>query len=298
MSDSRTPAPAAAPSVTEDVVLTVIERMAGEHAISAIPLPGGMIADVRKVTLADGRVLVSKYRVGDDAHLDIEGRMIEHLGGSGIDCIPHVLFAAPELLLQEFMPGSHTTRLADASLGRLLARLHDVQGPAHGFDGPTLNGEFLLPNGWWTSWIDHFRQQRLIFAADAAVANGSLAATSRARIDVLSTRLDDLITEPPFASLMHGDVWASNVLAAGSDVIALLDPSTEYGNPELELSYAIGSGLGPEFVKAYTATRPIDEEFFTLRRWVYATYPAIMHVYYFGSRYEGRLDEALTRSGV
>jgi len=44
----------------EAEALRAIERISGLRAISATPLPGGMIADVRHVTLADGRVVVSK----------------------------------------------------------------------------------------------------------------------------------------------------------------------------------------------------------------------------------------------
>ena len=89
------------------------------------------------------------------------------------------------------------------------------------------------------------------------------------------------------------------MLASGERVTALIDPSTLYGHPELELAYAIGMGsLGNGFVRAYSRHHPIDEGFWSRRRQVHLTYHAIMYVYYFGARYEGLLDDCLTASGV
>jgi fructosamine-3-kinase len=57
-------------------------------------------------------------------------------------------------------------------------------------------------------------------------------------------------------------------------------------------------GFGREFIRSYTRSRPLDEGFWETRMYVYAVYSALMHVYYFGKRYEPLLDRMLTRSGV
>lgn len=280
-------------------ILAAIERATGEAAISAWPLPGGMISDVRKVTFANGRVAVSKYLEGADAHFDIEARMIECLHSAAAVPVPEVLFASKELLLQEYMPGSHMTPSAEAGIGEKLAALHAVRGEAHGFDGPTLNGSFVLPNGWWSEWIPFFRDCRLGHSADASVANGTLPDAYRARIETLRERLDDLLVEPEYPALLHGDIWSSNVLAVGGRVTALIDPSTHYGHPEMDVANAIMlGGFGEAFIRTYTRRRPLDEGFWTTRLYLYATYSAIMHVYYFGERYVPLLDRMLTKSGV
>ena len=284
---------------TERDIVAAIRRLAGETAISALPLPGGMISDVRKVTFADGRVAVSKYEEGPDAHYDIEARMIERLYGAGVVPIPKVLFASRELLIQEFMPGAHMTCAAGAHLGETLARLHAVRGDAHGFDGPTLNGSLVLPNGWWNEWIPYFRDTRLGYSADASAANGTLNDDLRSRIEALRDRLHDLLIEPEYPALVHGDIWQSNVLAIGNRVTGLIDPSTHYGHSEMDVANAVLlGGFGKEFIRAYAQRRPLDEKFWTTRIHVYGVYSAIMHVYYFGERYERLLDRFLTKTGV
>jgi fructosamine-3-kinase len=295
---SATHAKVASP-YTENEILAAIERATGATPIAATPLEGGMIGDVRRVTMADGSQVVSKYMEGPEARFDIEARMIEYLYRAGVAPIPRVLFASPELLLQEYMPGDHMTVAAEADTGALLARLHDVRGDAHGFDGETLNGSFPLPNGWWSDWVPCFRETRLAHCANAAVANGTLSVAYRARIATLEERLDTLLAEPRWPALMHGDIWGSNVLASGAQVTALIDPSTHYGHPELEIAYAVEiGGFGESFVRAYTRQHPLDDGFWSCRRYVYATYSAIMHVYYFGAGFEPLLDRMLTGAGV
>ena len=258
-----------------------------------------MIGQVWKVALADGTLLVAKDAAGENAHLDLEGEMIRCLHGAAVAPIPAVIHSSARLLLQEFVPGEHLTPLAHADAGEVVARLHAVRGPAFGFAGPTLNGSFVLPNGWHGRWIPFFRDYRIGHSADAAVAIGKLSPVFRERIERFRERLDDILVEPEYPALLHGDLWSANILALDTRVTALIDPSTLFGHPELELAYAIGMGsLGDDFVRAYTRHHPIDEGFWSLRRHVYLTYPAIMHVYYFGERYEALLDECLTASGV
>jgi fructosamine-3-kinase len=280
-------------------ILAAIECATGESAISALPLHGGMISDVRKVTFADGRVAVSKYWEGPDAHFDIEARMIECLRRPDVVPVPRVYFASKELLIQEFMPGSHLTAEAEAHAGETLARLHRIRGDAFGFEGATLNGWFEMPNGWWERWIPCFRDTRLGHCADAAVANGTLPAGLRARIEVLRERLGDLLVEPEYPTLIHGDVWSANVLATEGRVTALIDPSTHFGHPELDIANAVLiGGFGDRFTRAYLRHHPLDDGFWNSRMYVYATYSAIMHVFYFGQRYEPLLDRMLAKLGV
>ncbi len=275
-----------------------IEGILGAPVRSISPLAGGMIGRVVQVSLADGTSIVAKEAGTTGASLEIEASMNRHLRETGVVPVPSVLHASTDLVLLEFMPGDHLTAEAHADLGRLIARLHDVTAPAFGFGSETLNGAFPLPNDWHDAWIPFFRDNRLIHSADAAVANGTLTPEFRDRIDRLCEGLDAILVEPERPSLLHGDLWSANVLATGPNVTALIDPSVVYGHPELELAYAIGmGGVGDGFIKSYSARRPIDGDFWARRIHAYQIYPAIMHVYYFGARYEPLLDRCLTGAG-
>ena len=154
------------PPVESTPLAQTIAEVVGQPVRSVAPLAGGMIGRDWKVALADGTWLVAKDAAGDDASLDLEGRMIRYLHDAAVAPIPRVIHASPHLLLQEFMPGEYLTSLAHADLGEIMARLHAVRGPAFGLAGPTLNGSFRLPNGWHDRWVPFFRDQRLGHGAE------------------------------------------------------------------------------------------------------------------------------------
>ena len=57
------------------------------------------------------------------------------------------------------------------------------------------------------------------------------------RFEALCLRLDTLIEPPPAPALVHGDIWASNLLAQNGRITGVLDPAIYYGHPEVELAY-------------------------------------------------------------
>ena len=280
----------------EDDLPTLIAKAVGTRPHTLTPLAGGMIGTVVRATFADGETLVVKHNPGEGARLDIEAEMLRALRLPDVIRVPDVLFASPTLLVQEFLPGDHLGPDAHADAGRQLALLHGVTSDRAGLGGTTLNGDLEIPSPWTDSWIAFFREHRLRFTAEKATPR--LPAGFCDRIERLIARLDDLLIEPDACSLLHGDVWSANVLASGDHVTGFIDPSTCYGDPELDLAYATRFGnLGEAFLNAYTAIRPLAPGFIE-RAAVYAVYPALMHVYYFGDRYVPTLDRLLAESGV
>lgn len=275
-----------------------VARALNRDVVESRPLAGGMIGDVRRVALDDGMIAVAKFSEAPESRFDLEAGMLRHLGNAAVVPVPRVYAADPHVLVMEFMAGHHMGPSAEPEAGTLLAALHDVTGDRIGFVTESLNGSLVLPNPPGERWIPFFRDHRLRFVADAATANGSLPAVLRQRVETLASRLDDVLEEPAQPSLLHGDVWASNILAEGDRITAFLDPSICYGHPELELAHAAAFGaFGPSLFDAYEIHRPIAREFWTLRRHVYALYPALMHVYFFGDRFLPLLDSTLGMTG-
>ena len=298
----------------------------GRRVTGLTTLTGGMIAHVVAATLADGATVVAKVdRAWERAALqhravtpqqgsrseaengatvralgvsrfDIEATMLRHLRERSALPVPAVLHADSTLLVLEHVAGSPVTDEAEPHLAELLAALHGVTADAFGFGAETLSGTLPLPSPWTASWVAFFRDYRLRYAARAALDNGTLPKTFVSRIDRLADRLDGLLVEPARPALIHGDVWRNNVLAVGPRVTGLIDPSVCYADPEQELAYmALFDGFSPRFFETYTTFRPIDRDFWRVRRHVYQIYPLLLHVYFFGADYLPRLDAALRR---
>jgi fructosamine-3-kinase len=263
------------------------------------PLGGGCIGQVYRITLADGRTVVAKFDDRSEPNLKIEGIMLRFLAEQSSFPVPAVLHSSPELLVMAYVPGeSRFNAAAQAHAAELLAALHDVTAPKFGFPHDTLLGNLPLPNPWSDRWIPFFRDQRLRYAAQESVNIGRLPADFLPRIDRLAVRLDEWLVEPARPSLIHGDIWSANVLAAGDRITAFIDPAIYYGAPEMELAYiALFSTFQTPFFNRYAEIRQLDTEFFTVRRHIYALFPLLVHVWHFGGSYVRSVDEVLRQFG-
>ena len=282
-----------------DFLAEVITRELGTRMVSAHPLSGGCIGEVSCIDLADKRRIVAKVDRGVSPKLDIEGYMLRYLREHSALPVPDVLWSAPKALLMSFEPGeSHFSARGQAHAAELLAALHGVTAPTFGLERDTLIGGLHQPNSQRTSWVDFFREHRLLHMASQAHREGRLPADLLKRLVRFADDLEKFIAEPPYPSLLHGDVWTTNVLAENHRITAFLDPALYYGHPEIELAFTTLFGtFGPAFFEAYHSLRPIAPGFFEVRRDLYNLYPLLVHVRLFGSSYLGGVDSALARHG-
>jgi fructosamine-3-kinase len=212
--------------------------------------------------------------------------------------VPKVYHSSEALLLMEFMPGGGNVSAAQEHAAELLAALHDITADAYGHERDTLIGSLSQPNPWTSSWVDFFRDQRLLYLARIASEAGRLPATLRARVEGLAGRLGEILEEPERPALIHGDVWSGNVLAEGNMITAFLDPAIYHADLEIELSYiSLFGTFGEPFFRRYAELRPIRPGFFEERRHLYSLYPLLVHVYFFGGHYVDSVEGTLARLG-
>jgi fructosamine-3-kinase len=281
-------------------------RQAVETAVSPpspvsdiLPLSGGCIGQVYRVRLEDGRRLVAK---ADDSHnprLDIEGDMLRYLAQRSQLPVPTVWYSSPQLLLMDFLAGdSHFPPGAQQHAAELLAALHSVTAAQYGLEQDTLIGGLHQPNPATDSWLDFFRRHRLLYMGRVAVESGRLPADVWHRVQRFADTIDRWLLEPERPSLLHGDVWTTNVLAQGSQITGFLDPAIYYGHPEIELAFTTLFGtFGRPFFDHYQTLRPLTAGFFEERRDIYNLYPLLVHVRLFGGSYVGSVERILTRFG-
>ena len=268
-----------------------LELLLDEKPVSITPLSGGQIGQVYKVKLEDGTWLVAKT---SDNSLLIEAHMLRYLKAKTDLPVPEVIKAGKDILVLEFMNGSSQfTPASEKHAATLLANLHSLSREQFGFEQDTLIGSLRQPNPLTTSWIDFFAEQRLLYMLEQNARQNKLPKELVGRLERLANQLENYLPESKPA-LIHGDVWAANVLCKNNKVTAFLDPALYYGHAEVELAYINLFGtFGQDFFEQYNTLNPIDKDFWKTRQHIYALYPLLVHVYYFGGSYVNAANEKL-----
>ena len=276
-----------------------LEARTGRRVVRFSGLSGGCVGDVSLAEMDDGSRYVAK--VGDaGSGLEIEGWMLSHLAEHSDLPVPGVLYADDTLLLMDYVPsGGRVTAQGERHAADLLVSLHGIKGEVFGLERDTLIGGLHQPNPKTATWVDFFRDQRLLFMAGEAERAGRLPSSLMRRIETLAGRLSEWIDEPAHPSLIHGDIWSGNVLGDGDRIAAFIDPALYYADPEIELAFiTLFSTFGDAFFRHYDERVGIRPGFFEIRRDLYNLYPLLVHVRLFGGSYVSSVERTLSRFGV
>jgi len=276
-----------------------VAAAAGSPVTDIAPLGGGCVSAVYDVRLGDGRHVVAKVDESRSDTLATEGFMLRYLAAQTALPVPAVVAEGSGVLLTEYIEGdSRFDGAAEADAAERLAALHALTAPTFGFERDTLIGGLRQPNNPTAVWLDFFAEQRLIFMAGQAARAGRLPAATRARVERLAGHLDRWLVEPAAPSLIHGDVWTTNVLARGGRITAFLDPAIYFADAEIELAFVgLFGTFGRAFYQRYHALRPLAPGFFEERRDLYNLYPLLVHVRLFGGSYAGQVERVLAGYG-
>lgn len=290
-----------------------LEWALDSRVVEAGSLPVGFGLDGAAVRLADGRHLAVKARTessGGDLgsagrsrgpSLEIEGFMLGELARLSQLPVPQVHYADDDLLVMDYIEtdGGGISGNVERHAGELIAALHATPRKAFGYGRDTLIGPLHQPNLETATWVPFFRDQRLLFMAQAAHEEGALPAALLVRIERLAARLGEHLSEPAFPSLLHGDLWTGNVLVRAERIAGFVDPAIYCGHPEIELAFATLFGtFGDDFFAAYESALPLAPGFHEERRDIYNLYPRLVHVRLFGSGYLAGIDATLRKCAL
>lgn len=254
----------------------------GGRLARAAPLAGGDLSSLFRITLEDGRHAVVK----GGPMVRHEAVMLGKLAAVPVPT-PAVLAVDDGILVLEERPADGGPAWAD--LGTVLARLHGVRGAAYGWDAAYAFGPLPIANGWSRDWPAFWAEHRLrthLPYVPAALAR---------RLDGLAAGLGQSLPRQPPPVLLHGDLWAGNILTATGRVSGLIDPACYFGHCEVDLAMlALFDRPAAAFADRYGA----PEAGAAARRPIYQLWPALVHLRLFGAGYRGLVERLLGAAGV
>lgn len=214
-----------------------------------------------------------------DARLEADGlRALAAAGGP----VPEVLGVDRHVLVLEHVTGRPDWH----GLGAAIARMHRDVGEQFGWDQDNVIGPLPQPNPLTADWPSFYVEHRLRPYLDV------LPADLRRRLEAACDGpLPELLDHNVPASLVHGDLWAGNIV----DGRWLIDPAVHRADRELDLAMLdLFGGVPAAFRHGYAEVWPLDAGW-ERRRPALQLYHLLVHVRLFGAGYlasvAARLDE-------
>ena len=277
----------------------LIENITKKSISKIVNLSSNYISNVYLIEFSDENKIVAKSSNHKDC-ISIEGFMLNFLKLKTTLPVPSVHYCKKNLILMDYLGNNYPlNQKTEVFAADLIAALHNVSSEQYGLKKTTHIGGLAQPNLYCKSWINFFRDQRLIFMSNHAFNEGLLTLETRLRMDTLCDKIDKWIDEPPLPSLIHGDLWAGNVICEQNHLKGFIDPAIYFANPEIELAFStLFSTFNHTFFDRYKEHRIINPGFFEERRHVYNLYPLLVHLRLFGVKYLTQLEKILTRLGV
>jgi len=268
-------------------------------------LHGGMVNSVLELT-TDGRPerVVAKLnaepgRGGFQSEFDVLRWHRRHTDFPvpepyGVDTSGEV-FSGSCLMMQR-LPGTNLgharltatqTATVERQMARILARLHQRKRSTYGSAlEPEQNGT--------DRWLDRFAPR---IRGEFDAVRDRLTDGARRKIRRVLDNLEDWLPEFGDPTLVHGDLWATNIIVDPAEprVTGFVDGGANYAEVEYELAYLlVFRTVGRAFFQEYTSHHPLRPGFDTRSR-VYWLNTMLLHVRAFGDAHYVQACENLAR---
>lgn len=270
------------------------------------PIRGGGHAQAAKLSGPDGTFLL-KWAEGEAGRsFAAEALGLDTLRSvAGEDLlVPTVLAKAtggdhPGFLLLPWIERGRFDRKTWTRFGTALADLHrtaprlDPEGNRYGCAFDNWIGATPQRNGWHDDWPTFFADARLHPQFERARRAGRWRPSWDDPAHRLLARLPDLLPARPPLSLLHGDLWAGNVLPTPDGLAALIDPAVYVGDRETDLAMTELFGrFDASFYEGYRAAWPLETGY-EERRAIYNLYHLVNHLNLFGAGYAPQVERTL-----
>lgn len=197
-------------------------------------------------------------------------------------------------LILEYIETGYRKEFFWKEFGQSLAALHKTSAEQFGLDHSNYIGSLHQPNGYQTSFIDFYINERLQPQLEMATNANLLNSRDEKHFNNLYKKLPDIIPDEPPA-LIHGDLWSGNFLVDAESHPVIIDPSVAYSHRELDLGMSrLFGGFDRSFYRAYEEAYPLSPGF-EKRLPIWQLYYLLAHVNLFGAGYVGSVRRIVER---
>ncbi|WP_166345472.1 fructosamine kinase family protein [Phytoactinopolyspora limicola] len=295
--------PQAQPASSDPANTDQLGELLGTAVTELTPIGGGDICRAYRARLEDSRTVFVKTLVdAPDGFFATEAYGLRqlHSAAGGVP-VPEVLAADSAHLALEWVTQGPPSASAAERLGRTLAATHQAGHDGFGsLRGPGWIGTLPLPGGPWPDWPRMWANGRIEPYLRSARDRGAITKRDAADVTRVMDVLPDLTGPAEAPSLVHGDLWAGNVLWGADGRTWLVDPAVHGGHRETDLAMLMLFGLPhlDRVVASYHEATPLADGWRD-RLPLHQLHPVLVHAVLFGGSYgsqAGQLARLALRS--
>lgn len=253
------------------------------HSIS-----GGCINNTARLNTSARPFFIKWNEVNKGDLFSAEAKGLQMLYNTKTISIPEVIgfgkLETKTFLILEFIESQLPGTQFWEELGSSLSELHKITNNCYGLDHDNYIGSLHQKNGFTTSWVQFFIENRLDIQIELAYHKGYISESFIKKFKNIYQKLPDILPEEK-PSLLHGDLWSGNFLARSNGKACLIDPAVYFGNREVEIAFTkLFGGFDLQFYKVYNDCFPMLPGF-DQRVEIYNLYYLLVHVNLFGTSY-------------
>ena len=259
-------------------------------------VPGGDANEAKLLRLNTGEpVFMKSNRLSNESTFAVEAEGLSAIAETKTIRTPRVLCRGRDVqrgisfLLMEYIGGRERNADFWEVFAEELCAMHRadpaafVPGGVYGFRSDNTIGAGVQCNSPRDSWRTFFAECRLepqFRKAEQYFDQGTMR-----KIHRLLERMDELLTEPAYPSLLHGDLWSGNFIVGNDGKAWLIDPAVYVGHAEADLAMTeLFGGFSGAFYDTYRQVSGLDSGYED-RRDLYNLYHLLNHLNLFGRSY-------------
>jgi len=256
-------------------------------------LGGGCINQISKLTDENQNYWLLKENHPEYLEMFIaEADGLKELESSGVIRVPTVycydVTAKSAYLLMEYIGLSSGS--GDRKTGEQIAQMHQYQAKNFGWFRDNNIGTTVQANQQNLSWIDFWKNQRLLPQLELAKNKGYSHSAYQDGLRLADNLSVFFNTYQPIASLLHGDLWGGNQAHDEASNPVIFDPAVYYGDRESDIAMTeLFGSFSNEFYSAYNEYFKLDEGYPT-RKTLYNLYHILNHYNLFGGGYASQAE--------
>lgn len=180
------------------------------------------------------------------------------------------------------------------SFGTSLAQLHQAAQPFFGWMEDNYIGSLHQQNTQHSNWHSFYCECRIMPLVKKLFDAGRFDKADIAAAENLCIASHNLFPLE-YPSLLHGDLWSGNFMAATNGLAVIYDPAVYFGHREMDIGMTkLFGGFHQDFYNAYNEIYPLEEGWQD-RLQLTQLYPLLVHAVLFGGHYISNASEIIGR---